>query len=378
MTEIGKLTAFALAVLAVAAVRAEGQNAEPSGRWIDPRCTPLECTKNGPFVQMDDGTLIIVEGKGLRTSADGGKTWSEPGPPIASGVNMEHAGHVGQILRSRNGILSVVYLNFDGYKFEWDDEKNEPRPTCKLELWAVRSVDGGKTWIDNQLLLGGYNADFMGFVETREGRLVVAVEHLDPELKRWIVCSFSSDDEGMTWRRSNWIDLGGRGHHDGAVEPMLVELKDGRLMMLIRTNLDWFWRAYSDDGGRYWRTIGPTDIDASSAPGWLTRLASGKLVLVWNRLNSERKGEWPRSSNRSAAETSPSWHREELSIAFSSDEGKTWSKPTIIAYHDGGQLAYPYVHERSPGELWVFTRYTFEPGGKPGTPLAVRLNEGDF
>ncbi|MDZ4858729.1 MAG: sialidase family protein [Candidatus Hydrogenedentes bacterium] len=346
-------------------------------RWLDPRCTVLDISKNGPFIQDADGALLAVTGKMLHKSTDAGKTWSPASPEIASGLNMEHVGHVGQMLRTREKAIVITYLNFDDYTFKWNDEKNEPDPSCKLELWSVRSIDGGKTWIDNQQLLAGYNADYMGFIQTSKGRLVATVEHLDPDLKRWVVCSFISDDDGKTWRRGNWIDLGGRGHHDGAVEPMAVELKDGRLMMLIRTNLDQFWRAYSDDG-LYWRTIEPSGIDASSAPGWLTRLQSGRLVLVWNRLNSERKGEWEKSSGPSTAETPASWHREELSIAFSDDDGKTWSKPTLIAYQDGGQFSYPYILERAPGELWVFTRYTYGPEGKQAPFLALSVDETDL
>lgn len=185
--------------------QAAGQEAPSASRWIDPRCTPLACARNGPFVQLDDGTLLVVEGKGLCSSPDGGKTWSAPRPPIATGINMEHGGHVGQILRTREGAYGIVNLNFNGYKFEWDDEKKRAEADCRLELWAVRSEDGGKTWIDNQLLLGGYNADFMGFIQTPAGRLVATVEHLDPDLKRWVVCSFTSDDLGKTWRRGNWM-----------------------------------------------------------------------------------------------------------------------------------------------------------------------------
>ena len=44
----------------------------------------------------------------------------------------------------------------------------------------------------------------------------------------------------------------------------------------------------------------------------------------------------------------------------------------------GGQLAYPYILERAPGELWVTTRYTFLPGGKPAPPVKIRLFERDF
>ena len=69
--------------------------------------------------------------------------------------------------------------------------------------------------------------------------------------------------------------------------------------------------------------------------------------------------------------------REELSIAFSEDEGLTWSKPRIIAKsyevqnQDIGKawLSYPYCLEINPGELWVTTMQ----GG-----LRVRLMEKDF
>jgi sialidase-1 len=354
-------------------------NAVAQERWTHPDAKPLECTKNGPFVQMDDGALLVVEKNVLRTSTDGGKTWSAPGAVIDEGMNIGHIGHVGQMVRTREGAYVILYLDFTKYNFTWDEEAKRPKDDCTLELWAIRSEDGGKTWTDKQQLFGGYNADFMGFIQTSKGRLVATVEHLDPEAGRWFVASFSSDNQGKTWRRSNWIDLGGRGHHDGAVEPMLTELADGRLLMLIRTGLGQFWKAYSDDGGLYWRSIEPSGIDASSAPGWLLRLKSGRLALVWNRLNSERKGEWPKgAANSQAFEMPASWHREELSIAFSEDSGETWTKPVVLAYEDGGQLAYPYLMERSPGELWVFTRYTWHTGGKAAPPVSVMIKEEDF
>ncbi len=353
--------------------------ADAAERWVHPRCTPLEATKNGPFVQLEDGTLMVVDGNALRTSTDDGKTWSPPGPTIAPGMKIGHIGHVGQFLRTRSGAIVIAYLDMEGYKFSWDNTKGAPKPDCKLQLWAIRSLDGGKTWVDRQRLLDGYNADFMGFIQTTGGGLVATVEHLVPELRRWVSCSFVSTDEGKTWRRSNLIDLGGHGHHDGAVEPMVAELRDGRLMMLIRTSLDQFWKAYSTDGGRYWRVIEPSGIDASSAPGWLLRLHSGRLALVWNRVKPEGKTDVPRGNSAGPAFEHPaSWYRGELSIAFSDSDGETWTKPVVLAREEGGQLAYPYLMERKPGELWVFTRYTFHKGGKPAPPLAVRIQEADF
>ena len=363
-----------LGMLGVAAAEQDSQ-----GRWINPVCTPLEIPFNGPFIQLEDGTLMVMDKNVLRTSADGGKTWSEGGEPICAGMDLGHVGHVGQMLRTRGGALVVIYLDFDGYKFSWDNAKGAPNADCKLEIWAIRSVDGGKTWVDRQRLLDGYNADFMGFIQTSAGPIVATVEHLEPELKRWVACSFYSEDDGKTWRRSNWIDLGGHGHHDGATEPMAVERSDGRLLMLIRTTLGQFWKAYSDDHGRYWRVLEPSGIDASSAPGWLVRLKSGRLALTWNQSKPEGRDDWPKTNSAGPASEHPaSWYREELSLAFSDDDGETWTKPVVIARQPDGQLAYPYILERTPGELWVFTRYTWFKGGKAAPPLAVSVKEADF
>jgi predicted neuraminidase len=185
-----------------------------------------------------------------------------------------------------------------------------------------------------------------------------------------------SDDDGQSWLRSNLIDLGGHGHHDGATEPTVVELSDGRLMMLIRTNLGFFWQAFSDDGGRYWRTIQPTPIDTSSAPGRLVRLQSGRLVLVWNRRNPS-DGAWPLVNPSDQHNEFPSsWHREELSISVSEEDGRYWSNPIVIARLRGGQLSYPYVLERRAGELWVIAGFAARKWfNEDPVALRVKLDE---
>jgi hypothetical protein len=147
--------------------------------------------------------------------------------------------------------------------------------------------------------------------------------------------------------------------------------------MLIRTNLDRFWQAISEDGGRYWRSIQPSQIDASSSPGHLVRLQSGRLLLVWNRLNPEG-GTWPRSQPGPASEMSPSWHREELSAAFSADDGKSWTRPIILARQKEGQLSYPYVFERRPGELWIIAGFAFKKGWQDPVPLRLAVRETEL
>jgi len=64
-------------------------------------------------------------------------------------------------------------------------------------------------------------------------------------------------------------------------------------------------------------------------------------------------------------------YRAELSSAFSSDNGKNWSKPVVLARRIddvGASLAYTYVFEHKPGEFWLTTMQG---------DLRLAFNEGD-
>ncbi|OGD22963.1 MAG: hypothetical protein A2W03_06235 [Candidatus Aminicenantes bacterium RBG_16_63_16] len=130
---------------------------------------------------------------------------------------------------------------------------------------------------------------------------------------------------------SNLLDLGGQGDHSGAIEPTFEELSDGRLFMLIRTNYDQFWTAYSADKGQSWREIRPSGIEASSAPGYLLKLKSGRLLLIWSLLKGEEDRDVKRNAlNLNTAEVQASWYRNEVVVAFSQDDGKSWTEPVVL------------------------------------------------
>jgi len=345
-----------------------GNNTE--SRWVNPSVELLGVDRNGPFITLADGNIATIDVEGFRISKDDGKTWTEPNP-VCKGIDPEEPASY-YLLKTKNNVLVFVYLNFIGKKFEWDEKRKEPKKGCKLEVWAIRSLDEGKTWIDNQCVLDGYNTNFFALIQTRSGRIIAPFDHLTNNPGRFVVCSVFSDDDGKTWQRSNWIDLGGHGHHDGALEPTLTELSDGRLLMLIRTSLDQFWQAISEDDGKYWRIIQPSGIDASHSPGYLLRLSNGQLTLVWNRLNPEERV-FEKTLKPHHTEFPSSWHREELSIAFSNDDGKTWTKPIVLARQPGGQLSYPYLFERRPGELWIIPGFSFCKEWSEPLPLRMKF-----
>jgi hypothetical protein len=87
-----------------------------------------------------------------------------------------------------------------------------------------------------------------------------------------------------------------------------VQLQDGRVWMIMRTQLGHFWQSYSEDG-IHWLPPEPTTIVNSDSPGGLVRLDDGRLVLFWN--NCQR---FPYAYGG----------RHVLHAAVSEDDGATW------------------------------------------------------
>jgi sialidase-1 len=244
---------------------------------------------------------------------------------------------------------------------------------------VVRSHDGGRTWETPQKMHDDWTGAVRDMIQLADGSVVFTSQMMLHKPGRHAVVTYASGDQGRTWQRSNVIDLGGIGHHDGAIEASLVERQDDSLLMLMRTNWGRLWQADSIDMGHTWRPLGPAGLDASAAPPIMERLASGRIVIAWNRFHWHETEDYPPAGGDlqwSATRTSN--NRQELSIALSDDDGRTWSKPevvaTVVPNADGTyplkELSYPYLFERRPGEIWLMA-WRFG-------AFRVRLLERDF
>jgi hypothetical protein len=323
----------------------------------------------GPFVRLGDGSILTVDtASSAMTSTDDGKTW-ESRPVFADtagySIRPERA-----ILRMPSGVVILAFAN-DKERANWKwDKAISDSPDARLPTYAVRSPDDGKTWETPQKLHDDWTGAIRDMIQTTNGTVVFTSMMMQHNPGRHSVLTYSSPDEGKSWRRSNIIDRGGIGHHAGVTEATIEQLRDGRIWMLMRTNWKTFWQADSSDEGVTWNSIGPTKIDASSAPGLLGRLQSGRLILVWNRYYPEGQTSFPLSGGDNQwSEVPVSNHRLELSIMFSDDDSKTWTDPVVIARNKKGWIAYPYLFEAHPGELWITTMQ----GG-----LRARLHERYF
>jgi len=341
-----------------------------TGYQVPAKVEEIKGLKSGPFARLENGNVLTVDGNQTYISKDEGRTWSAYSL-VADTAKFEIS--PGALIRTSRNVIILSFANLKE-KANWNWRKdNHDSPGAILPTYAVRSLDGGKTWQDMQKLHDDWTGANRDMIETRDGSVVFSSMIMRHNPGHHTVLTYTSKDEGKTWTPSNIIDLGGTGNHSGVMESTLVQLKDGRLWMLLRTNWGDFWQTFSDDDGLTWKDVGPTDIDASSSPGLIKRLKSGRLVLVWNRLFPEGEKEYPlRGGDGNLSEVPANWQREELSIMFSDNDGNTWSRPVVIAKttKKGTQLSYPYIFEAKPGLLWVTTQFQGE--------LRIQLQEKDF
>jgi hypothetical protein len=214
----------------------------------------------------------------LRRSRDGGHSWAEP-QVIAHGTReysvLSHA-----LRLTRHGTLIHIYVRYSGYDYE------TAAPTKSLcEAFCQRSRDGGFTWQAPEKLPTGerYIGDVLSMEQTRTGRLVYPFAFLTSNRGQFAVSVLYSDDDGVSWTRSKSVlEAGGAGFESGASEPTVVELTDGRLLMLIRAQSGFLWRSLSGDRGQTWSVAEPSALPASNSPATMLRLRSGKVAVAWN------------------------------------------------------------------------------------------------
>jgi sialidase-1 len=347
----------------------QGGKIGAAGIWLADKVEEIPGLKMGPFVRNKDGNILTIDDTKSFISKDEGKTWTEYtifNEAEKYSIRVERA-----LLCTRKGVIILAFTNDkERAKWNWQNDIADS-PEAILPTYAVRSLDGGKTWTDLQKLHNDWTGAIRNMIETKDGNIVFTSMMFRHNPGHHSVVTYTSKDEGKSWLRSNIIDLGGVGHHSGATEATVEQLTDGRIWMLIRTNWWKFWEAYSTDEGLTWKNFKPTGIDASSSPGLLMRLQSGRLVLVWNRFYPEGKKEYPfEGGDGILSEVATSWQRGELSIMFSGDDGKTWSQPVVFArVVKKGGIAYPYLFEAKQGEIWITTMQG---------NLRVKLNEKDF
>lgn len=290
----------------------------------------------GDFVKLKDGRVLFVyshfTGGGSdhaaghlagRYSSDGGKTWTKEDVVI-----LEQTGGFNDmsvsLLRLKNGSIALFYAH--------KNSMLDCRPVMRI------STDEGKTWGEGieciTDLIGYYVLNNDRVIQLSDGRLLMAVAlhnlpHYDkPDWNGHIMC-YLSDDSGATWRRSKsmFLAMDARDNRLIAQEPGLVELKDGQVMMFIRSNAGSQLICYSSDKGDTWSGVQPSNIISPVSPATIERIpGTGDLLLAWNnhdKVDAEHKGK-----------------RTPFAVAISKDDGKTWTSVRTLEDDPNGWYCY--------------------------------------
>lgn len=326
----------------------------------------------GDLIVLKDGSLLAAWSEfyggnrddsagriSAKKSTDGGRTWSEP-RVVVENTGQENVMSV-SFLRLASGEILLFYL-----------EKNS---RSDLDVLVRRSRDEGETWSDPVTVTrdeGYWVMNNARVVQLKSGRIVCPTAMTG---QVWVkghvfrtVC-FYSDDDGKTWRRG----VGGAtAPKRGAMEPGLVERRDGSLLQYMRTQTGRQWVSISRDGADTWTLAEPWTVVSPEAPATVAEMPDCRgWLLIGNPTIDETNSHLGR--------------RTPLVAMTSADEGRTWSSPkpvesddrftysyTSIDFHENRVLLTYYVSDDDGRISWKFKSLTLD--WLPAAPAPKRLD----
>ncbi len=303
----------------------------------------------GDIIELRDGTLLLAWSDfyggempdaapariSAKVSRDRGKTWGERFT-LLENEGIQNVMSV-SFLRLASGDILFFYLRKNGPDDLHALVRRSSDEMATLSDPVRCTLDDGY-WVVNNARI----------VQLSDGRLVMpAAWHrsIEEGSRSGSGACWLSDDEGRTWKRSeSLLRLPLR----GVMEPGVVELRDGRLLMIIRTSLRDIYRSYSSDRGVTWSDPEPMGVGAPVAPSTITRIPStGDLLLIWNECFRD---------DPDADEA-----RTPLTAAISRDEGLSWEHHRDLETDPERWYAYTsvtFVDDRALLTYWVDERYS--------------------
>ncbi|MBW3630725.1 MAG: exo-alpha-sialidase [Gemmatimonadetes bacterium] len=201
-----------------------------------------------------------------------------------------------------------------------------------LRRWA--SVRCGRTWSAPQRLPEG----ILGPIKNKPIQLAdgTIVSGSSTENDGWRLHFELSHDGGRSWVVTGPL-------HDpkaiGAIQPTILQHRDGRLQAIGRTQQNKMFTTESSDGGWRWTPLALTDIPNPNSGIDAVTLRDGRHLLVYNHTVREDPGKG----------------RGILHVAISND-GKQWHAMNILEEEPTGShsgFSYPAVIQTSDGLVHI-------------------------
>lgn len=261
-----------------------------------------------------------------RFSKDNGESWSELEPLFTIQQSPPELIAVTEAVLDRHGEIHAFLVRQWQPDSRGEGERGGPGTYngFRIDIWHARSTCGRTSWQEPKCIWEGYTGSLNSSVLLKSGRILLPFSYYVPRtwqnrgegletftfMGMFVATVLYSDDNGTTWMLSNSLTVVTPDitYAYGACEPVVMELSDGRVWMLIRTQMGRFYESFSPDGARWSRPV-PSRIVSSDSPAGLARLNDGRIVLVWN--NCLR---YPYAYGG----------RQVIHAAISEDDGRTW------------------------------------------------------
>ncbi len=308
----------------------------------------------GSFIKLKDGRIMYAyshftgtdEGDfgqaniSVRFSSDDGESWSAPTMivPNEGRMNVMSA----SLLRIAPDTIALFYLR--------TNSEQDCRPLMRT------STDEGQSWsapleiLDDNI--GYYILNNDRATQLKNGRIMLPLAlHSRPgdsTIGQGKVLSAMSDDGGRTWHTGQERNALDENNNSVTLqEPGVIELKDGSVLMYIRTNRGCQYTCHSTDGGETWSQPEPSSIQGPVSPASMKRLKNGDILMVWNDHEGLPQAWLERSSPTTWAvkafrRNHKTFHadRTPLTTAISKDEGKTWQFVKNLEGNPNGWFCY--------------------------------------
>ncbi len=214
--------------------------------------------------------------------------------------------------------LRLYYMTMEGDGWE----------TCQMK--AIHSDDLGKTWSEPILL-----EDELGFMLRNKPILLMNGDIILPiyDERKWASLFWISSDNGQTWQATENLLS-----EPGNIQPTVIQQADGSLFSLMRTGKRGgrLWSATSPDNGRTWTVPVQSQLRNPNAACDMVKLENGLVVLVFNDTQQER---------------------ENLNVAISKDEGKTWQANLFLENQSDKEFSYPAIIQTRDGKIHITYTY---------------------
>lgn len=331
---LGVLAAIAGCVFLLRSTAATATTRHPSSQSAAPPSLLSQLAGRPVFAVLPDGTLagFLLERDGeaqsiqMQTSPDGARTWTTPRTLLT--LPSDSGGWGGpEVLVDNKGEVHLILLNDakTGIIRTGEEARRRNMTNRRLDIWHAMSTEGRTKWLAPTKIWEGYTGSLNSIVQLKTGRIVLPFSYKTKRswahrgdgadaftyMGDYSSTVLYSDDDGRTWALSpdelKIVTPDIRGAY-GAVEPVVLELKDHRVWMLIRSQMGRFYESYSPDGA-HWSAPRPTAIISSDSPAGLARLVDGRIVMLWNECVR-----YPYAYGG----------RQVLHGAISEDDGQTW------------------------------------------------------